>query len=73
MRAHHPDLSLAVWRKSTRSTGSGQNCVEVTTTAPGLVAVRDSKNPQGPALVFTPTQWRALLTVARSHELRITV
>lgn len=70
MPARHPELSDAVWRKSSRSTGSGQNCVEVATDLPGLVAVRDSKNPEGPALVLTPTQWRALLTVARSNRLR---
>jgi hypothetical protein len=64
MRAHHPDLSRAVWRRSSRSSGTGQNCVEVSTHVPGLVAVRDSKNPQVPALLFTPAQWRALLTVA---------
>lgn len=70
MPAHHPDLSHAVWRKSSRSSGNGQNCVEVAVNLPGLVAVRDSKNPEGPALVLTPTQWRALLTVARSNRLR---
>jgi hypothetical protein len=69
MRAHHPDLALAVWRKSARSTGSGQNCVEVATNLPGLVAVRDSKNPQGPALVLTRRQWRGLLAVARANAL----
>jgi hypothetical protein len=67
MTAHHPDLPLAVWRKSTRSSGSGQNCVEVSTHVPGRVAVRDSKDPQGPALVLTHGQWRALLAAARSR------
>ena len=65
-------LDCAVWRKSSYSNPSSNNCVEVTTTLPGLVAVRDSKNRQGPALLLTPTQWRALLTVARSDELRVT-
>lgn len=45
------------WRKSTYS-GSGNNCVEVRTSGPG-VAVRDSKNPHGGVLTFTPEQWRA--------------
>jgi hypothetical protein len=73
MPAPHPNLSDATWRKSSRSTGSGQNCVEVATNLPGLVAVRDSKNPQGPALLFTPTQWRSLLDVARSDDRRADV
>jgi hypothetical protein len=52
---NHTDLSRAAWRKSTYSNNGG-DCVEVTRT--GLaVAVRDSKNPDGPALGFTPGQW----------------
>ena len=52
------DLSAANWQKSSRS-GGGQNCVEVALNLPGLVAVRDSKDPQGPALVFSPAEWAA--------------
>lgn len=51
------DLSRATWRKSSRS-NSGGNCVEVAA-GPGWSAVRDSKDPQGPALVLTPVQFRA--------------
>jgi hypothetical protein len=65
MPAHHPDLSRTVWRKSSRSSGTGQNCVEVATGLTGLVAVRDSKNPQAPALILTPAQWRSLLAATR--------
>ncbi len=50
------DLSGAEWFKSSRS-ASGKDCVEVAHLDGGLVGVRDSKNPTGPALVFTPTQW----------------
>jgi len=60
-------VEVATWRKSSRSSGTGQNCVEVATNLRGLVAVRDSKNPQGPALVLTHHQWRTLLTVARAN------
>ncbi|MBB4917014.1 DUF397 domain-containing protein [Streptosporangium saharense] len=49
------------WRKSSLSGANGDNCVEVTTDLPGLVAVRDSKNPSGPALAFTPAQWRSFI------------
>lgn len=48
-----PELAHAHWRKSTRSNQS-QICVEVADNLPGIVAVRDSKHPTGPALVFSP-------------------
>lgn len=53
------DLSRAVWRKSTRSGDASNACVEVASNLPGVVAVRDSKNPHGPALVFAPADWRS--------------
>jgi hypothetical protein len=53
------DLNGADWRKATRSTGNGGNCVEVASNLPRIVAVRDSKDPGGPALAFTPAEWRA--------------
>jgi Domain of unknown function (DUF397) len=46
------DLSCAAWRKASYSTGNGGACVEVAGNLPGAVAVRDSKDPAGPALVF---------------------
>ncbi|MEU1736332.1 DUF397 domain-containing protein [Streptosporangium sp. NPDC020145] len=55
-----PDLTGAQFRKSSLS-GAGENCVEVATNLPGLVAVRDSKDPSGPALAFTPAQWRSFV------------
>jgi hypothetical protein len=54
------ELSSAVWRKSSHS-GSGDQCVEVTALRGGRRAVRDSKDPQGPALLLTATAWRALI------------
>lgn len=56
-----PDLSAAVWRKSSYSNGQGGQCVEVACPLPGLVAVRDSKNPAQAALAFSPSAWRAFL------------
>jgi hypothetical protein len=53
------DLTQAVWRKSRFSNGSGGDCVEVASNLPGIVAVRDSKDPDGPALIFTPSEWKA--------------
>ncbi|WP_422736215.1 DUF397 domain-containing protein [Micromonospora sp. WMMD729] len=57
------DLSNARWRKSTRSGASGGNCVEVADNLPGVVGVRDSKDPTGPALAFDPSAWRAFVTL----------
>ena len=54
------------WRKSTYSRSNG-NCVEVGT-GQALVAVRDSKDPDGPRLAVTPAQWRAFLAGARRGD-----
>ncbi|GGL31100.1 DUF397 domain-containing protein [Planomonospora parontospora] len=62
------DLSAAVWRKSSRSGDSGGQCVEVADNLPGVVAVRDSKDPDGPKLLFTPAQWRAFVGGIKSGE-----
>lgn len=50
------DLSSARWFKSSRSSGQ-HDCVEVAFLSGGLVGVRDSKNPAGPALAFGPAEW----------------
>lgn len=52
------DLRDAQWHTSTRSSSQGQ-CVEVACNLPGVVALRDSKDPSGPALVTAPAAWRA--------------
>jgi hypothetical protein len=62
------DLTRAVWLKSSYSGSNGGQCVEVARNLPGIVAMRDSKDPAGPALVFTPEQWRAFLSDARDGE-----
>ena len=56
-----------VWRKASKSTSNGQ-CVEVAHLDGGRVAVRDSKDPSGPVLVFTPGEWDAFLDSARRGE-----
>jgi hypothetical protein len=62
------DLSRAEWRKSSRSAGNGGDCVEVARNLPGAVAVRDSKDPEGPKLVFTPDEWRAFTAGVTAGE-----
>jgi hypothetical protein len=62
------DLTRAVWRKASASTNAG-NCVEVAVNLPGAVAVRDSKDPAGPALTFTPDAWRAFTSRLGRREL----
>lgn len=54
-----PDLSQCAWRKSSWST-SEANCVEVASTL-SVMAVRDSKNPDGPTLAFPVSSWTAFL------------
>jgi hypothetical protein len=61
------DLERAVWRKSTRSGPWTDNCVEVAF-VDGAIAVRDSKNPTGPVLLFTPSEWDAFVEGAKDGE-----
>lgn len=60
-------LSGAVWRKATKSGGNGGNCVEAASLR-GTVAVRDSKNPDGPKLAFTPQTWRAFTSSVKADR-----
>jgi hypothetical protein len=66
------DLNRAEWRKSSYSTGNGGACVEVASNLPGAVAVRDSKDPHGPALIFTPGEWRTFAAGVKSGEFDLT-
>ncbi len=65
MSSVNVDLSGAKWFKSSRSQG-GKECVEVAFLDHGMVGVRDSKNPSGPALIFTPGEWNAFVGGAKS-------
>ncbi|MEU1861104.1 DUF397 domain-containing protein [Streptomyces gardneri] len=56
------DLTDAHWFKSSYSNGDGGNCVEVSHDFDGVVPVRDSKNPTGPALLVPAAAWSAFVT-----------
>ncbi|MFJ6199710.1 DUF397 domain-containing protein [Micromonospora sp. NPDC092111] len=62
------DLTGARWRKSARSGGQG-DCVEVADNLSGVVAVRDSKDPEGPALTFPPAAFSAFVHAAKQDRL----
>lgn len=61
------DPAALAWRKSSFSGSAGTNCVEVAV-ANGWVAVRDSKQPAGPVLVFTWAEWTAFVLGIRVGE-----
>ena len=62
------DLTGAKWFKASRS-GGGKECVEAAFLDGGMVGVRDSKNPTGAALIFTPAEWDAFTTNLRGGAL----
>jgi hypothetical protein len=61
------EVAGAAWRKSSHS-GAESNCVEVADSLPALVGVRDSKDPDGPALAFAPHAWHGFLAAVKSGE-----
>ncbi|HEV7452449.1 MAG TPA: DUF397 domain-containing protein [Pseudonocardiaceae bacterium] len=62
------DLDRSAWQKSTYSNGTGGACVEVADLDGGGRAVRDSKDPAGPALMVTATEWIAFTARVRGGE-----
>ncbi|AJP03051.1 regulatory protein [Streptomyces cyaneogriseus subsp. noncyanogenus] len=56
-----PDLTTAVWRKSSYSDGGDNNCVEIAENCPGTVPVRDSKLSAGPVIVFGAGSWSSFV------------
>ena len=68
--SHNSVKPGAVWRRSSRSYGNGA-CVEAAVWCGKRVDVRDSKNPHGAVLRFTPAGWKAFVADVRSGELRL--
>jgi Domain of unknown function (DUF397) len=60
-----------VWRKSTYSSNKGGACIEVAAQdgAGRVVAVRDSKDPDGPKLAFAPADWEAFMRQVKAGAL----
>ncbi|MEU6828845.1 DUF397 domain-containing protein [Nocardia beijingensis] len=65
------DLTGAKWFKSRHSSGDSGECVEVAHLDEGMVGVRDSKNPTGPALVFSPGEWDAFTAGVVDGEFKL--
>ncbi|QIS16801.1 MULTISPECIES: DUF397 domain-containing protein [Nocardia] len=60
------DLTNAVWQRA--GDGAGKDSVEVAMLADGHVGLRDGKNPDGPALIFTPGEWAAFIAGVQDGE-----
>lgn len=63
------DMTSVTWRKSTRSNGSG-DCIEVAADLAGKVGLRDSKDPAGPILAFSPTAWATFIRATKAEGSR---
>jgi Domain of unknown function (DUF397) len=61
-------IGHVTWRKSSYSGSGGGNCVEVARFPASGIAVRDSKDPDGPRLVFTPDEWQAFVAGVKTGE-----
>lgn len=55
------EVSLPHWRKASASGGNGGQCVEFAMLPDSMIGLRDSKDPGGPVLAFTPDEWLAFL------------
>lgn len=65
------DLRRAEWHKASYSSSNGGTCVEVARNLPGLVAVRDSKDPDGPVLSFTPDDWQVFAATVKAGAVNL--
>lgn len=65
------EVGAVPWRKSSRSQGAGSNCVELGPVPDGTerIAVRDSKDPDGPVFTFAAPQWTAFLAAVTTDTL----
>ena len=64
-------VEVGVWRKASHSGSNGGGCVEVTRTPAATVAVRDSKDPDGPKLAFPAVGWREFTSRIKDGRTRL--
>ncbi len=69
MASMQSDLIPVAWHKSSYSNGDGGHCVEVLDNLPGLVPVRDSKAPEGPALMLSAHAWAPFVVALKADAL----
>ncbi|WP_306183389.1 MULTISPECIES: DUF397 domain-containing protein [unclassified Streptomyces] len=62
---HTPELTWSRWRRSSYSNANGGECVEISEDFPGVVPVRDSKNPHGAVVVVPAASWAAFITALK--------
>jgi hypothetical protein len=60
------NIDHITWRKASYSAENGGNCVEVSSARPAAVAVRDSKDPNGPRLALRPRDWEQFITQVKA-------
>jgi hypothetical protein len=72
MSEYHPDLSRAVWKKSSRSSPESNNCVEVAQVSGNVIAVQDSNAPHHPPLILTREEWQAFTAHVKRGRFDIT-
>ncbi|MGW7261456.1 DUF397 domain-containing protein [Streptomyces sp. NPDC054834] len=65
MTSNRIDLSDALWFKSSYSNATGGDCLEVADNIPGLVPVRDSKMPDGPAVLLSSAAWAPFVALLK--------
>lgn len=61
-------LDQGNWRKSSYSGGLENQCIEVADGIPGVMPVRDSKDPRGPVLVFSADGWSSFVSAVKRGE-----
>ncbi len=62
--------AVGEWRKSSHSNGGDGNCVEVADAVTGSLRVRDSKDADGPTLIFTHDAWGAFIGQLKGRDYR---